>query len=144
VGRLVFSIVLLLLLVAIIAFNAGYTSEVNVFGYRMSEVPTVAIGLTSFVLGVLYSFLLYLMSYFGRRKTQRLAKKKRVVKVREQELAHKEDRLEERDRALDKKQSQAETARSEKEEAASTGRRTAGKTLKNAFRTFFGQEEEQE
>jgi uncharacterized integral membrane protein len=121
-ARIVLSIILLLVLVAIVAFNASYTSDVNLFGYKMTDVPTVAIFMASLVLGVLYSFLLYVMSYFARRKTARLTKQRKIVKDREKKLAARRNELEEKEDELQERQVAVQSA--EKSRVASSGSAT--------------------
>ena len=60
--RLVFSIIFLVVLAVFIAFNAQYTTDINLFGYRLEAVPTVAVVLLTLVAGVVYSFGLYLIN----------------------------------------------------------------------------------
>jgi len=83
--RLVFSIIFLIILAVFIAFNAQYATDVNLFGYKLDAVPTVAVVLLTLVAGVLYSFGLYLIAFFSRRhaEKQKALKRKNVEKAKE-------------------------------------------------------------
>lgn len=86
-GRIVFSVILLVLLTVLIVMNLGPTTTVNLFGARFQSVPVVAVAMLSFALGVVYSLLLYIGQYFHRASRQRLAKRHQDVTERERKLA---------------------------------------------------------
>ena len=68
--RVVISIILLLALCVLVVLNLDYTTPVKVFWVALDRVSIVAVGLVSFVLGVLYSFYLYAVRYIaGPRKS---------------------------------------------------------------------------
>ena len=92
-ARLIMSIVLLVILAVIVAFNAGYTTGFNLFGYTFESVPTVSIGLGAFVMGVLYSFLLYMMSYFSKKGRRRIRDREAMLRDKEGTLRELEQDL---------------------------------------------------
>ena len=75
--RLIFSIIFLIILAVFIAFNAGFTTDVNLFGYKLEGIPMVAVVLLTLVAGVLYSFGLYLIAYFSKRSATKEKERKR-------------------------------------------------------------------
>jgi uncharacterized integral membrane protein len=105
--RLVFSIIFLIVLAVFITFNAQYTTSINLFSYKMETVPVVAVVLLTLVAGVLYSFGLYLITYFSKmrvgkeknlkRKNQEKAKE---LKEQEKEMKFARDTLEHPENAL--------------------------------------------
>lgn len=86
-GRIVFSVILLVLLTVLIVLNLGPTTTVNLFGARFQNVPVVAVAMLSFALGVVYSLVLYIGQFFHRASRQRLAKRHQDVEERERKLA---------------------------------------------------------
>ena len=91
--RLVFSIVFLIILAVFIAFNAQFSTDVNLFGYKLEAVPTVAVVLLTLVTGVLYSFGLYLIAYFSKRRSQKEKNKKRKNEEKEKALKTQEKEI---------------------------------------------------
>ena len=99
--RLVFSIIFLVILAVFIAFNAQYSTDVNLFGYKLESIPMVAVVLLTLVAGVLYSFGLYLIAYFSKRsatkekdRKRKNAEKAKNLKTQEQELKNAQASLE--------------------------------------------------
>jgi uncharacterized integral membrane protein len=86
-GRVIFSVVLLVLLTVLIVMNLGPTTPVNLFGAKFANIPVVAVAMLSFVLGVVYSLFLYVGQYIHRSSRERLAKRHRDVEERERKLA---------------------------------------------------------
>ena len=86
-GRVIFSVVLLVLLTVLIVMNLGPTTEVNLFGARFLHVPVVAVALLSFAIGVVYSLFLYVGQYLHRSSRDRLARRHQDVEERERKLA---------------------------------------------------------
>ncbi len=91
-GRILFSVILLVLLTVLIVLNLSPTTSVNLFGAKFQNVPVVAVALLSFALGVVYSFVLYVGQYFHRTSRERLAKRHQDIQERERELAATDDR----------------------------------------------------
>ncbi len=86
-GRVIFSVVLLVLLTVLIVMNLGPTTPINLFGARFPNVPIVAVAMLSFAVGVVYSLFLYMGQYFHRTSRDRLAKRHQDVEERERKLA---------------------------------------------------------
>ena len=109
-GRIVFSIVVLLVIAALIVLNAGSVTPFNLFGHTFSEVPVIVVAICGFVVGVLYSFVYYLM--------------RAVVKLRRARLQGKADQLQRRAEQAEASAQQAEEAARQAEAAArKAGRR---------------------
>jgi uncharacterized integral membrane protein len=89
-GRIVFSVILLVLLTVLIVMNLGPMTPVNLFGARFERIPVVAVAMLSFALGVVYSLFLYVGQYVHRSSRDRLAKRHREVEERERRLAAQE------------------------------------------------------
>jgi uncharacterized integral membrane protein len=85
-GRILFSVILLVLLTVLIVMNLGSTATVNLFGAKFQNAPVIAVALISFALGVLYSLALYIGQYFHRTSRARLAKRHQDVEERERKL----------------------------------------------------------
>jgi len=86
-GRIIFSVALLLVLVVLIVMNLGPTTPINLFGARFQNVPVVAVAMLSFAVGLVYSLFLYIGQYLHRASRDRLAKRHRDVEERERKLA---------------------------------------------------------
>lgn len=84
--RLILSVVFLVILVFIVVLNAKYDTSFNVFGWKVQEVPVIAVTIVSFILGVFYSFFYYLLGYFARVKKEKMKTRSDSVKKREKDL----------------------------------------------------------
>jgi hypothetical protein len=93
--RLIFSIVFFVILAIFIAINAKFTTSLNIFGYQVEEVATVAVVVITMALGVVYSFTLYLINYFVKSRAKK-------IKTQKGETKKKERSLNEREKSLDK------------------------------------------
>jgi uncharacterized integral membrane protein len=100
--RLIFSIVFLIILAVFIAFNAQFSTDVNLFGYKLESVPLVAVVLLTLVAGVLYSFGLYLITYFSKRRVQKEKNKKRKNEEKAKALKTQEHELKTAQASLEK------------------------------------------
>jgi uncharacterized integral membrane protein len=85
-GRIIFSVVVLVLLTILIVMNLGPTAPVNLFGAKFERVPVVAVAMLSFAVGVVYSLFLYIGQYMHRSSRERLAKRHRDIEERERKL----------------------------------------------------------
>jgi uncharacterized integral membrane protein len=94
VFRLIVGVVILILLGVLFAMNGRYESTVNLFGYQMENVPIIAVAIAGFVLGVLYSFILYFLRFMARRRRASLQQRDRAVRDREKSLQDREKELE--------------------------------------------------
>ncbi len=86
-GRIIFTVILLLVLTVLIVMSLGPTTPVNLFGARFQNIPVVAVAMVSFALGLVYSLFLYIGQYVHRASRDRLARKHRDVEERERKLA---------------------------------------------------------
>jgi uncharacterized integral membrane protein len=91
--RLIFSIIFLVILAVFIAFNAQYTTDVNLYGYKLNAIPMVAVVLLTLVAGVLYSFGLYLITFFSRKRAEKEKELKRKNAEKAKELKNHEEEL---------------------------------------------------
>ena len=88
--RLVISILLFIILAVFVALNAQNTTTIDIFGYEFEEVSVAAVVTITLAVGVLYSFILYVINYLSKARAERLKNQKRKNKVRASELAEKE------------------------------------------------------
>jgi len=91
--RLIVSIVILIVLAVLLIFNGTYMTPVNLFGYHIEKVPVVVVAIVGFVLGVLYSFVLYLMRSLAKWRSSSIKSKDREVRLREKQLNDLADQL---------------------------------------------------
>ena len=99
--RIVINIILLAVVAVFVALNMPYHTGVNLFGWQVEEISTVSVVLVSLVVGVLYSFSLYLAAYFGRRKKARMKLKSSEVRSKEKGITRREKNLEEAEKVLE-------------------------------------------
>lgn len=90
--RLIYSIVLLVVLAVLVVFNARYTTTFSLFGRGFEEVPVIAVALVSFVLGVIYSFVFYVLRFLDKRRRVKLKQRGEQVRTRERELQERASR----------------------------------------------------
>lgn len=88
--RLIIHIILLAVVVVFVALNVPYTTSVNLFTYMFEDVSTVAVVLVSFIVGIIYSFLIYLQNYFHQSGKKRQKERRDQTKIKEKELKTKE------------------------------------------------------
>jgi uncharacterized integral membrane protein len=100
--RLIFSIIFLVILAVFIAFNAQYTTDVNLFGYKLESIPMVAVVLLTLVTGVIYSFGLYLIAFFSRRSAEKEKERKRKNAEKAKDLKNQEQELKQAKETLEK------------------------------------------
>ncbi len=99
--RLIVGVLILILIGVLFALNGNNTAPVNLFGYQMQDVPVIAVAIAGFVLGVLYSFILYFMRFLARRRRASLQGRDRAVRDRERTVQDREKRLETLEEDLD-------------------------------------------
>ena len=92
-ARIIFSIIFLVALAILIVMNVGSSTSVNVFGWKVEELSVTVVAIVSFVAGVIYSFVFYLISYLERGRKDRLAKRKQKLKNQELELKTREQEV---------------------------------------------------
>jgi uncharacterized integral membrane protein len=100
--RLIFSIFFLIVLAVFIAFNAKFTTDVNLYGYKLEGIPVVAVVLLTLVAGVLYSFGLYLIAYFSKRSATKEKDRKRKNAEKAKDLKNQEQELKDAQANLEK------------------------------------------
>ena len=91
--RLIVSIVLLIVLAAFVALNVQYTATVNIFGLVVENTSVVAVVLISLVVGILFSFVMYLFNYIVKSRREKLKERSERSKVKEKELAKREKEI---------------------------------------------------
>ncbi|MBU8912445.1 MAG: LapA family protein [Spirochaetales bacterium] len=92
-ARIIFSIIFLVAVAILIVMNIGSAAPVNVFGWKIEELSVTVVALVSFVAGVIYSFVFYLISYLERGTRERMAKRKKKLKDQEVELKTREQEV---------------------------------------------------
>ncbi len=92
--RLIVGVVILAVLAVLFALNAGNQTKLNLFGYRIEEVSVVIVAVASFIIGVLYSFIIYFLRLIDRRRRTSLKNRDQQVRSREQALKEEQKRLE--------------------------------------------------
>jgi uncharacterized integral membrane protein len=85
-ARIIITVIFLIAIAILIILNIGSGAPVNLFGWKVEEMPVSVVAIISFVAGVLYSFIFYLMSYIERGRRDRLAKRKMRLRNQEAEL----------------------------------------------------------
>ncbi len=91
--RLILSIVFLVIIAVFILLNIDYKTSINLFGAKFEQVPIVLVVLITFVVGILYSFIYYVMSYFTKLSRTRLSVQSRLNKDKEKQLRQREKKL---------------------------------------------------
>jgi uncharacterized integral membrane protein len=81
--RVIITIIILILFAVLIVLNVGNTSAFNLYGINFQNVPAIVVAILSFVAGVLYSFLFYVIHFLDRRRRERLKDRARKVRARE-------------------------------------------------------------
>ena len=99
--RIIVNIALLIVLAVFVAFNMPYRTAVNLFGWQLEELSTVAVILISVVIGVLYSFTLYVAAFLGRTRRTKMRTRSSAVDAMAKSLKTKEKNLEDAEIALD-------------------------------------------
>jgi uncharacterized integral membrane protein len=92
--RIVLSIILIVLLIVFVSMNVKFITTINLFGKTAEQVHTVVVVLLSFALGIVFSFILYFMSYLTRRRKAHLSARERTASMQRQELAKREEEIE--------------------------------------------------
>ena len=92
--RLIVGVVILVVLAVLFALNAGNKTDLNLFGSRLEQVSVVIVAVASFILGVLYSFIIYFLRFIDRRRRASFKSRDQQVRTREQELKDEQKRLE--------------------------------------------------
>jgi uncharacterized integral membrane protein len=94
VVRLIVGVLILVVLAVLFAMNAGNRTDLNLFGYRIEQVSVVIVAVASFILGVLYSFIVYFLRFIDRRRRAAMKSRDEQVRTRERAVKDQEKRLE--------------------------------------------------
>jgi uncharacterized integral membrane protein len=89
-GRIIFSIISLIVLAVIIVMNAGTSVPFNLFGWIFDDVPIIVVAILSFVLGALHSFIFYATSYLARQRKVKLQTRKNALDTQEKSIKSQE------------------------------------------------------
>lgn len=100
-GRALFSIISLVALAVLIVLNIDARTSFNLFGWQFEDIAVPVLAIISFVLGALYSFIFYLLGYFSRSRSRKIAKQREQLKSKEQTVRQQSQQLrrEKRDHA---------------------------------------------
>jgi uncharacterized integral membrane protein len=93
-GRIILSIIFIIIIVVFVSFNVKNTTSLSLFGKPVEEVSVVSVALISFVIGILYSFIFYVSSYFSKMRKGRLKAQEQLTKIKGREIKEKEKKLE--------------------------------------------------
>jgi hypothetical protein len=97
-GRIIATVILVVVLAILVSLNFGFSTSVNLFGKRFDTVSVVAVAALSFAAGVVYSLFIYFGMFLHRRAKQGLANRDRSLTERERKLTKRQTRA---DRAPD-------------------------------------------
>ena len=141
-ARIIFSVLFLVAVAVLIVMNIGSAAPINVFGWKIEELSVTVVALVSFVAGVIYSFIFYLISYLERGRRDRMARRKKKLKDQATELKTREQEIgdlaqESRDRleTAQKLEEPASTPRSSGARGALTGLFGRGRSATEAAAT---------
>jgi len=93
-ARIILSIIFIIIIVVFVSFNVKNTTSLSLFGKPLEEVSVVSVALISFVVGILYSFIFYVSSYFSKMRKGRLKAQEQLTKIKGKEIKEKEKKLE--------------------------------------------------
>jgi hypothetical protein len=89
-GRIIVTVILVVVLAVLVSMNLGLTTTVNLFGTKLENVSVVAVAALSFALGVVYSLIIYVSKSLRRRAKRGLINRDRHLTEREKELSNRE------------------------------------------------------
>ncbi|OHD72811.1 MAG: hypothetical protein A2177_09095 [Spirochaetes bacterium RBG_13_68_11] len=89
-GRIIVTVVLVVVFAVFVALNIGFTTSVNLFGRRFDNVPVVSVAALSFAVGVVCSLFIYIGRSLHRREKRGLADRDRDLTEREKAAAHRQ------------------------------------------------------
>ena len=73
--------------------NVSYTTSINLFGYKLEQISTVAVILISIAAGVVYSFFYYLLTYLAKTRRDKIKSQDKRSKAKAKELKNKEKHI---------------------------------------------------
>lgn len=88
--RLILNIILFILLAVFVAINMPYTTTINLYGYVLEDISTVAVILITLAAGIVYSFVTYFVNYLIKRRREKAKKTKQQTQEKQKELQKKE------------------------------------------------------
>jgi len=91
--RLIVNILILVILAIFISMNVQYTTSINFFGHKFTDISTIAVIIISLAAGVIYSFVYYFMSFLAKTRKNQLKSKDKKTKEKAKELKSKEKKL---------------------------------------------------
>jgi hypothetical protein len=89
-GRIIVTVILVVVLAVLVSMNLGFTTTVNLFGTKFENVSVVAVAALSFALGVVYSLVIYISKFLRRRAKRGLVNRDRHLTEREKELSNRQ------------------------------------------------------
>ena len=89
-GRIIVTVILVVVLAVLVSMNFGFTTSVNLFGARFDNVSVVAVAALSFAAGVVYSLFIYFGRFLHHRARRGLANRDRHLTEREKKLANRQ------------------------------------------------------
>jgi uncharacterized integral membrane protein len=92
--RIILSIIFIIVIVLFVSFNVRNTTSLSFFGRPIEDVSVVSVALISFVIGILYSFIFYVASYFSKLRRGRLKAQEQLTRIKGKEIKEKEKKLE--------------------------------------------------
>jgi uncharacterized integral membrane protein len=92
-ARIILSIIFIIIIVVFVSFNVRNTTSLSLFGRPVEDVSVVSVALISFVIGILYSFIFYVSSYFSKLRKGKLKAQEQLTKIKGKEIKEKEKKL---------------------------------------------------
>jgi len=114
-GRIILSIVFIVVIVVFVSFNVRNTTSLSLFGKPIEDVSVVSVALISFVIGILYSFIFYAASYLSKQRRGRLRAQEQLTRIKGKEIKEREKKLE---KVIEKKPSGSRATAVPQEESA--------------------------
>ena len=91
-GRIITTVITVVVLAVLVSMNLGFMTSVNLFGRKFESVSVVAVAALSFALGVVYSLFIGIGIFLHQRKKRALAGRDRRLIEREKELAERQSK----------------------------------------------------
>jgi len=91
--RLILSIFMLLVLTVFIIMNVTYSTSINLFGYKLENISTIAVVLVSIATGIVYSFFYYILSFLAKNRKVKMKSQDKESKKKAKELKTREKNI---------------------------------------------------
>jgi F0F1-type ATP synthase membrane subunit b/b' len=88
--RLILNIILFILLAVFVAINMPYTTTINLYGFVMEDISTVAVILITLAIGIVYSFITYFVNFLVKKRREKIKKTRQQAQEKEKQLKIKE------------------------------------------------------